>query len=63
MKNFDLNAMGVQEMDAIEMKKTDGGWWTIIGTIIGGICLTIYVVDNLDKGIQGWNDGAAAANK
>jgi lactobin A/cerein 7B family class IIb bacteriocin len=55
--------MGVQELDAVELKQTGGGWWTIVGTIIGAVCLTIYVVDNLDKGIQGWNDGAAAANK
>ncbi len=25
MKNFDLNAMGVQEMDALEVKIVDGG--------------------------------------
>ena len=26
MKNLDLNSFGVQEMNANEMKKTDGGW-------------------------------------
>jgi hypothetical protein len=25
MKNLDLNSMGVQEMNALEMKETDGG--------------------------------------
>jgi len=32
MKNLDLNKYGVQEMNAEEMKKTDGGlWWVGLG--------------------------------
>ncbi len=31
MKSFDLNAMGVQEMNELELHKTDGG---IIGAVI-----------------------------
>jgi len=27
MKNLDLNSMGVHEMNALEMKETDGGNW------------------------------------
>lgn len=27
MKNLDLNVYGVQEMDTVEMKQTDGGWF------------------------------------
>ena len=26
MKNLDLNGLGVQEMNATEMRATDGGW-------------------------------------
>ena len=30
--------MGVKEMDAKEMKKTDGGWWQfVVGAIVGGM--------------------------
>ena len=36
MKNLDLNAMGVVEMDAGEMKEVDGGIWDfILGYIVG----------------------------
>ena len=28
MKGFDLNAMGVSEMTEMEMKNTEGGFWT-----------------------------------
>ena len=26
MKNLDLNSYGVQKMNTVEMKETDGGW-------------------------------------
>ena len=29
MKNLDLNSMGVQEMNALGMKETDGGYWLL----------------------------------
>jgi hypothetical protein len=34
MKNFDLSSMGVQEMNTMEMKETDGGIiWFIIAAV------------------------------
>ena len=36
MKNLDLNAYGVQEMNAVEMQKTDGGiWYHVFMTVLG----------------------------
>ena len=36
MKSFDLNAMGVQEMDAQEVKETDGGFIEFLYELITG---------------------------
>ena len=34
MKSLNLEKLGVQEMDAVEVKSTDGGiWWFIAGII------------------------------
>ena len=37
MKNLDLNAMGVNEMNEVEMKQTEGGllpiFWFLIGMV------------------------------
>ena len=38
MKNLDLNSMGVQEMNTLEMQETDGG---LIGLIIIGVALLL----------------------
>lgn len=35
MKNLDLNNYGVQEMNAEEMRKTDGGVLAIIVLVVG----------------------------
>ena len=38
MKILDLNAYGVQEMNAVEMQKTDGGiWYHVFMTVLGFI--------------------------
>ncbi|MEN8122814.1 MAG: class IIb bacteriocin, lactobin A/cerein 7B family [Bacteroidota bacterium] len=37
MKNLDLEQMGVQEMNAVELKETDGGLIPLL--IIGGMLL------------------------
>lgn len=49
MKNLDLNSIGVQEMNALEMKETDGGWvWAFIaGAIIGGMIYDVYKAASL----------------
>jgi len=38
MKKLELNAMGVEEMSAVEMNETDGGF------VCGGLCLTLLGV-------------------
>lgn len=38
MKNFDLNSLGVHEMNALEMQETDGG---IIGLILVAAALLL----------------------
>lgn len=52
MNNFDLNLMGVQEMNALEMKQTAGGapWWWLVA-------FGIYLFDNRDQFINGVKDG------
>jgi lactobin A/cerein 7B family class IIb bacteriocin len=38
MRNLDLNAYGVSEMNAAEMQKVDGGFWQImLGVLVGCI--------------------------
>ncbi len=38
MKNLDLNSYGVQEMNAEEIRTTEGGlFWFILGAIAGGM--------------------------
>jgi hypothetical protein len=36
MKNLDLNSMGVQEMNTLEMQETDGGFiiWLIAAAVV-----------------------------
>jgi hypothetical protein len=35
MKNFDLSSMGVQEMNTMEMKETDGGFiWLLVAAVV-----------------------------
>jgi formylmethanofuran dehydrogenase subunit D len=41
MKNFELEQMGVQEMDAVEVKNTDGGG-LIVFAFIAGLALAYY---------------------
>ena len=36
MKNLNLNAYGVQEMNVAEMQETDGGKWAAIATLTLG---------------------------
>ena len=50
MKTLDLNAYGVQEMNAVEMQKTDGGFIPIIiivgiGLLASGCVTQRYIVD------------------
>lgn len=44
MKNFNLNSLGVQELNNLDMKEVGGGWvWAFIaGAIIGGMVYDAY---------------------
>jgi len=43
MRTFGLNNYGVQEMNAVEMRETNGGSF-LIGLIIGFIVTAIYLL-------------------
>jgi hypothetical protein len=59
MKNFDLNAYGVSEMNVAEMQKTDGGVLEAIGWLIIGILIS----ECLDRNAQNdYAEGKQAAN-
>jgi hypothetical protein len=50
MKTLDLNNYGVQEMNALEIKTTNGGFWPELALlIIGGI---IADWDDFKKGVS-----------
>jgi hypothetical protein len=58
MKNLDLNSMGVQKMDALETKETDGGWFL-------ALAFTYIIVEaacNPDAHIKAFKEGWARAN-
>jgi len=64
MKNLDLNALGVVEMDAVEMKENNGGF------VCGGICLLIAgallgaaLTQDLDDLKAAYQKGYEAGNK
>jgi hypothetical protein len=38
MKNFDLNSLGVHEMNALEMQETDGG---LIGLLVAAVAVLL----------------------
>lgn len=54
MKKLDLNSMGVQEMNALEMREADGGWFLalVFGYVILEACLNPEEHINAFK--QGW---------
>jgi hypothetical protein len=63
MKNFDLNSMGVQELNTSEMQKTDGGvFWFVV--IAAAVFLTSCTGNNVTFQIGGShnevNQGASA---
>ncbi|MFV0392140.1 MAG: hypothetical protein ACK5KP_09705 [Paludibacteraceae bacterium] len=59
MKTLDLNTYGVQEMNAVEMRETDGGLWWIVGVIVGGL---IYdMISNPQETAAAWERGQKKA--
>ncbi|MDR1653628.1 MAG: hypothetical protein LBS01_08310 [Prevotellaceae bacterium] len=53
-KSMNLNAMGVMEMDAAEMRQTEGGNPIVIAILIG---LALSAWDNVGDIREGWSDG------
>ncbi len=41
MKKLDLNGLGVQEMNAEEMRVTEGGYWQA-ALALAGACIYVY---------------------
>ena len=60
MKNLDLKEMGVQEMNASEMKHMDGGFLWILELVVGYIIVEACI--NPQAHIKAWKEGWAAAN-
>lgn len=49
MKNLNLNALGVQEMNAEEMREIEGGFWPliiIIAVVLSSCTVNVTVGDN-----------------
>lgn len=40
MKNLDLKAYGVNEMNCSEMEKIDGGGWLEVATIVAAVAIS-----------------------
>ena len=57
MKNLNLNAYGVQEMNAVEMQETDGGH--PVAWLVLGILLNIAI--DLDAAAEDFEAGRQAA--
>jgi len=64
MKNFDLNALGVKEMENVEIRETNGG---IIGVddllFAAAVCIAYDIVSNWSDSVASFNAGRAAAQK
>ncbi len=56
MKSLDLKQMGVQELDAKEMKSVDGGNLALGIAILGA---AIYLYNNREDFIEGVKEGYA----
>ncbi|MDR0332325.1 MAG: hypothetical protein LBI15_02575 [Dysgonamonadaceae bacterium] len=54
MKNLDLNAYGVVEMNDAEMREVEGGWGRVGAYII--MMLVDYVIGDFDDFQRGYND-------
>jgi hypothetical protein len=57
MKNFDLNAYGVSEMNVAEMQKTDGG--NGVYRIISKFLEFLGVYEVVDAFCEGFTEGVA----
>jgi len=59
MKKLDLNYFGVQEMNAMEMKETDGGIiWLLIAAAVVLLCETSCVNGNFNIQIGNQNSNS-----
>ena len=57
MEHLDLEQLGVQEMNAREIKETDGGFLQIIAGAIAIAGAIIYIYNNADDFVEGFNEG------
>ncbi|GHU71102.1 hypothetical protein FACS189413_12390 [Bacteroidia bacterium] len=61
MKNLDLNAYGVSEMNGTEMQRTDGGFWQFLGSLI--VAGAVYdLLFHTGDTVNSYKKGADAAN-
>lgn len=61
MKTLDLNNYGVQEMNALEKRITDGGAWLPAVIVWCGIYIATEVLGNPTAHINAFNKGWDAA--
>ncbi|MDQ0969723.1 hypothetical protein QFZ20_005126 [Flavobacterium sp. W4I14] len=58
MKNLKLESFGVQELDAKEMQKQNGGWWQAALAAAGAVIYLYNEGHDLIKGFkEGYNGG------
>lgn len=61
MKQFELSAWGLNEMEAKEQIETTGGEIiAILSLILAGVVLAVDIYDNWDRVKEGWQEGAEA---
>lgn len=57
MKRFDLNELGIQKMNFLEMKKNDGGLFGIddflLAVAAGAVIAIVNDWDNFERGLSG----------
>ena len=56
MKKLDLNKYGVQEMNAVEMRETDGGWVRIATFVLWALAWEL-VTEGIDKCVADFKAG------
>ena len=56
MKNLDLNKYGVQEMNAVEMRETDGGFWLEL-LFVAAVFVIGLLTDAHPERTEVWIDG------
>jgi hypothetical protein len=59
MKNFDLDSMGVQEMNTMEMQETDGGIiWFVVAAVVALLLTESCSNNNISVQVGTGNTGS-----